>query len=98
MTVQQSNAYITSVYWGLLYLGILIDIISCYCEIKRVIKGFGPSGIPVIPLLIYWFVVLYNYEIIIYSRGVDFILFTLFHGLCYFGIPSVFSKIYKYFK
>jgi hypothetical protein len=77
-----------------LSLGILNDVLSGYCEIKRSFKGHGSSGIPIVSLITYWWVIIYCNKPIIHSRGVDLLLFTAFHVLCQYVLPYLVDKIF----
>jgi hypothetical protein len=68
-------------------LGVVIDIVSCLLNSKKVIKHGGMSGIPVVSLVIYLLVFLWDKELIILAKFIDILLFVGIHILLQYGIP-----------
>lgn len=72
-------------------LAILLDFFSMALFLLRAIKGYGPSGIPVVSWIVYLFCIMYS------SAGWRFDLIfmlcaTVFHYVVEFIIPIEFRK------
>jgi hypothetical protein len=78
-----------------LLLAILLDVLSLAMACRKVIRGHGPSGIPGLSWLIYvgWI----NLEQFHRDHPSGwplqaFLLATVFHMMCQFGVPAVYSR------
>ncbi|MDT4952041.1 MAG: hypothetical protein QOJ02_179 [Acidobacteriota bacterium] len=80
--------------WFLLILGIAMDLLTLYLNLRRIKNEYGASGIPVIPLIFY----------LIVGMGIKFSgvngLFVLgimliFHISCQYLIPKAYEALVK---
>jgi len=79
----------------ILGIGLVIDIMSCLLNSKKVIKHSGLSGIPAVSLVIYLLVFLWDTKLIIVAKFVDILLFIGVHIFFQYVIPYFFEKIYS---
>ena len=77
-----------------LFIGVLLDLMSAMIECKRTIKRGGPSGIPVVSLVIYVLsIISCNQAIPINGtpmwlyKILNILMFTFFHVLCHWFLP-----------
>ena len=75
--------------------GLFFDMQSCYLGTKKLIKGFGASGVPGIPFIIYLLVFLNNKDLVIFSRFLDILIFFIVHVCLQYGIPFFVSKVWS---
>jgi len=75
-------------------LGMTIDCLSCWADLRRIVKGYGPSGLSVVPLI-----VCYSLPLLVSQHAVftawwvaDWLLLILFHALIVFLIPALFRR------
>jgi hypothetical protein len=79
----------------ILATGIFLDLLSLYLGLVHNIKGYGASGIPVIPWLIYITSGLSptgTLKVSIIAGMLLFTLLTFFHVLCQYAIPVLHLK------
>ena len=77
-----------------------LDIINLILQLRRNIRGRGPSAIPVVPLVFYAFFCLYtrnrplmwNREPALVFKVFDFLALALVHFMCLIGIPWLHSR------
>ncbi|WKD51027.1 hypothetical protein [Microbulbifer spongiae] len=74
-------------------VGLAIDILSCLLNSKKVIKHGGMSGIPIVSLVIYLLVFLWDKELIILAKFIDILFFVGVHVLLQYGIPVFLQKL-----
>ncbi|MEK7474410.1 MAG: hypothetical protein AAB152_02145 [Candidatus Coatesbacteria bacterium] len=67
--------------WAGFVFAVLLDLHALYCGIRRNLRGHGPSGIPVLSLIVYVAICQYR------QRFVDLLWLVLFHALCQYLIP-----------
>lgn len=75
--------------------GLIIDFVSCVLNSRRLIKRNGMSGIPIIPLVIYLLVFLWDEDLIIFSKFFDIIFFIGVHVLLQYGIPLCLKNFFS---
>lgn len=73
--------------WAVFALAVLLDLHALRCELRRNVRGSGPSGVPVVSLLIYLAICQWR------QSWADFLLLAIFYGLCHFGIPAVHRRL-----
>ncbi len=75
--------------WSLFIFGLLLDLLTVYLNAKRLRKGHGPSGLPIIPLIIYVFALnMTPGGSLFFSPGLDLVLVIVLHFTLQFVIPS----------
>lgn len=79
----------------ILGVGLVIDVMSCFFNSKKVIKHSGVSGIPVVSLVIYLLVFLWDKELIVVAKYIDILLFIGIHILLQYGIPAILQRLYS---
>ncbi len=67
--------------WVAFALAVLLDLHALYCGIRRNVKGSGPSGVPVLSLVVY--VVICQWR----QRLLDLVWLAAFHVACQLLIP-----------
>lgn len=73
---------------SLLIAAVLTDLLSLALGVRRVVKGHGPSGIPILPWLVYYFLTEWLHQSFIFGSPLRAIIaFTIFHVLCQYLIP-----------
>jgi hypothetical protein len=76
---------------SLLIVALITDVMSLVLAIRRIIKGFGPSGIPLLPLFVYYILTEWLNQSFIFGTPLwAFMFFTAFHVFCQFLIPLAF--------
>lgn len=77
-------------------IGILIDLFSCYLELRANRVGRGPSGLPVVTLIVFYFLplMLTGRSVITGAVWLDCVIFFCFHVVVVFLIP-VFDKRWR---
>jgi hypothetical protein len=75
-------------------IGMSIDCVSCCLELRRIVKGHGPSGIPLATLIVFYLLplLLTKHAVVTESWIADAVLLSLFHVLAVFLIPMLFSR------
>lgn len=78
-------------------LGMIIDIFSCFLFIRRVYKGYGASGMPMVTLIVCYFmpIVMTNNTILTASVWLDLLLLLLFHIFVVYVIPIAVYKQHR---
>ena len=85
--------------YTLLIAALLADIISLVLAVRRTIKGSGPSGVPVLPWIIYYFLIEWMNQKFIFKTPLRAILvLTVFHLSCQYLIPLAFSLVMRLIK
>jgi hypothetical protein len=75
----------------LLIVALLIDVISLVLEIHRILKGSGPSGLPVISLFVYYLLTEWMNQSFIFRTPLRAILaLAVFHIFCQYLMPLIF--------
>lgn len=73
---------------SLLIAALLADFASLVLGVRRAIKGHGPSGIPVLPWLVYYFLTEWLHQSFMFGSPLRAIIaFTVLHVLCQYLIP-----------
>jgi len=78
--------------------GVLLDLLSLYLTLARIIKGRGASGVPVVSWFIYvsYAACAVATDAIGLGSGIRIIaLLTIFHALCHYGVPVLILKFLK---
>ena len=86
-TMNAARVWLGVAGWVGLAFAVLLDLHALWCGIRRNVRGTGPSGIPVISLLVY--VVICQYR----QRLLDLAWFVLFYALCHFVIPFLHARL-----
>ncbi len=79
----------------ILLAGIIVDIISCYLNTKKISNHEGRSGIAGVSLVIYLLVFLWNDDLVFFAKYLDIIIFVAIHFSLQYGLPTLFSSLYK---
>lgn len=79
----------------LLLIGMTLDIVSCFLDVKKILYGVGSSGIPVIPLIFYWFFVATQSQYAFLEQLFLFIILLIFHIFVQYGIPLFIRKYFQ---
>ena len=74
----------------LLAVALLTDLVSLALSVVRVVRGHGPSGIPVVPWLVYYFLTEWMHQSFMFASPLRAIVaLTVFHVFCQYLIPLV---------
>ncbi|TMP35005.1 hypothetical protein CWB98_16945 [Pseudoalteromonas rubra] len=76
----------------LIFIGIVIDISSCFFNSKKSLRRGGVSGILVIPAVLYLLVFLWDRELVVFAKTLDVAIFIGIHLALQYGIPSLFYQ------
>jgi hypothetical protein len=74
-------------------IGVLLDIYSCFLFLRRNRRGYGPSGIFVVTLIIFYLLPLLLFDRSVFTDAVwkDCLLLTAFHVIA-FCVPIFHQK------
>ena len=72
---------------------LLIDFFTCFLSLRRIQKGTGPSGLPVVTLFIYGIFIFNAKFLDLYVRILVFFLCILVHVFIVFLIPYIFRMM-----
>lgn len=78
----------------LIIFGLLIDFFSLglYLRVNR--KACGSSGIPIISLIFYVSAIYFSDTQIIFGKGIDLLMFLIFHILIQFFVPYLDRRLF----
>ena len=76
-----------AVGWLGFVVAIWLDLHALYCGIRRNLRGHGPSGVPIVSLLIYIGICQYRH------RFLDLLWMGIFYALCHIIIPLVHGRL-----
>jgi hypothetical protein len=78
--------------YTLLITALLVDVMSLGLSVRRIIKGSGPSGLPVLSWFAYYFLIEWMDQTFIFGTQLRAILaLTVFHISCQYLIPLAFK-------
>jgi len=82
--------------YSLLIVALITDLASLILAVNRVIRGHGPSGIPVAPWLVYYLLTEWLNQSFVFETPLRaIIIFTVFHVLCQYFIPLIWRLCLK---
>ena len=74
----------------LVIAGMAIDVLSLMLVAHRVLRGSGPSPVPVVGLVLYWVAALYSeLPLLMGSWWMDGLVLSLFHLMCQYSVPLI---------
>ena len=75
--------------YALAAAGLIIDALSLFLEVRRDKRGRGPSGVPVVSLVLYLLAIRIGPpEGLLFGRAADALMLLLWHVGCQFLIPN----------
>lgn len=76
-------------------LGMLLDIAACVLFMRRNRRGHGPSGMPIVSLVVcYWLpIVISGRAVFFYSYWLDCLFLTVFHIVLLYVVPIFDRKL-----
>ena len=88
-TMEAMRVVFNAVGWLGFAVAVLLDLNALYCGIRRNVRGHGPSGVPILSLLIYIGICQYR------QRFLDLLWMGLFYALCHTIIPLVHGRLHR---
>lgn len=68
-------------------VGLVIDAVSCFFNSRKVMRRRGVSGVPMVSLVIYLLVFIFNKDLIVLAKFIDILLFIGVHLFLQYGVP-----------
>lgn len=81
----------------LVTIGVLVDLFSCFLLVRRNKTGIGPSGLPMVTLIVFYLLPLLvtKRSVFTSSYWLDCLVLLFFHAFVVFGIPVFHRKVSK---